>query len=107
MSDVYDDPTYIAVYERYGQAAYAAQCAEEFRGSPFAVLKPSLAPDGKRWCALLGDNIREGVVGYGETPSAAANDFDANWYRQRTPEAMRLSAKEPTVQRSRPSRTRR
>ena len=65
-----------------------AVIAFQAMGRPFVVLKPKLYPDGTAWCALLGDNIQEGLCGFGDTPSAAADAFDKEWYRQKTPQAM-------------------
>ena len=39
-------------------------------------LKPVL--DGNAWCFLWGDNIQEGVCGFGSTVSKAAADFNMN-----------------------------
>lgn len=36
------------------------------------ILNPiKLFPDGDQWCALLGENIQEGICGFGDTPIAA------------------------------------
>jgi hypothetical protein len=34
-----------------------------------------LYPDGNQWCALIGINIVEGTVGFGDTPSQAIEDL--------------------------------
>lgn len=46
---------------------------------PCVVFKPTLSLDGNMWCALFGDNLQEGVAGFGETPSKAMYAFDAAW----------------------------
>lgn len=46
---------------------------------PSVVFKPVLTKDGNMWCALFGDNLQEGVAGFGETPSKAMYAFDAAW----------------------------
>lgn len=66
-------------------AAYAAQLVEEQRGRPFMLLRPKMYPDGNKWCALYGDNLQDGVCGFGDTPDLAAADFDRNWTQQRSP----------------------
>jgi hypothetical protein len=43
------------------------------------VFKPSLTKDGNMWCALFGENLTEGVAGFGETPSKAMYAFDRAW----------------------------
>ena len=35
--------------------------------------------DGNMWCVLLGENIQEGVSGFGETPLNAIIDFNKNF----------------------------
>lgn len=32
--------------------------------------------DGNEWCVLLGDNIQEGISGFGKTPLNAILDFN-------------------------------
>ncbi len=34
--------------------------------------------DGEQWCFLYGDNIQEGIAGFGDTIEAAAIDFYTN-----------------------------
>jgi len=42
------------------------------------LLRPSLSIDGNQWCALYGDNLQDGVAGFGDTPEKALLDFDKN-----------------------------
>lgn len=58
---------------------------------PSAVYRPALAADGDQWMALYGENLAVGVAGFGPTPSEAMTAFDLAWWRQKTPEAIRLS----------------
>ena len=46
---------------------------------PSAVFKPRLSIDGDQWCALYGDNLQDGVAGFGKSPADAMWDFDRNW----------------------------
>ena len=48
--------------------------------------------DGDQWCALLGDNLQEGVAGFGETPDKAMAAFDMAFWKERTPSAIRAAA---------------
>ena len=57
-----------------------ASAIDEMR-RPSVLFRPSIAMDGPLWCALYGDNIQEGVCGFGATPDAAMRDFDAAWNR--------------------------
>lgn len=46
---------------------------------PCVIFKPVLSKDGNMWCALFGDNLQEGVAGFGESPRAAMYAFDLAW----------------------------
>lgn len=43
------------------------------------MLRPRLFIDGNQWCALYGDNLQDGVAGFGDSPDAAYSDFDSAW----------------------------
>ena len=45
----------------------------------FSVLKPKLYKDANEWCCLYGDNIQEGISGFGETPHKAILDWNTAW----------------------------
>lgn len=62
------------------EMAFRAEC---LRASPHVLMRPRLYPDGNQWCALYGDNLQEGVAGFGDTPELAGADFDKNWSSQR------------------------
>ena len=49
---------------------------------PSTIYKPKLYKDGNQWCALYGDNIQDGVAGFGDSPALAYEDFDRNWEAQ-------------------------
>lgn len=49
-----------------------------------AVLKPTLSLDGNMYCFLCGENVQNGVCGFGNSPYAAAIDFNKNFYKQET-----------------------
>lgn len=68
-----------------GQAWQQAAAAQE---RPCVLWKPSLYRDGNQWCALLGENIQDGVVGFGDSPDAAMWAFDEAW-REKLPPAPR------------------
>ena len=65
------------------QAAREALSVEENRNRPFFLLRPKIYPDGNQWCALYGENLQEGVCGFGDTPELAACDFDKSWISQK------------------------
>lgn len=56
-----------------------AEDVERERARPFVLLRPRMFPDGDQWCALYGDNLQDGVAGFGDTPANAAVDFDVQW----------------------------
>jgi hypothetical protein len=48
---------------------------------PSYQFKPRLSLDGNMWCALFGDNLQDGVAGFGKSPELAYQDFDKNWVK--------------------------
>lgn len=64
-------------------AAEMACQTERERQRPFMLLRPKMYPDGNAWCALYGDNLQEGVAGFGDTPAAAAVNFDIAWLNEK------------------------
>lgn len=56
----------------------AIQCEEM---NLFALLKPSIKIDGNQWCVLYGDNLQDGIAGFGSTPMLAIYDFNKAWYQ--------------------------
>ena len=56
----------------------ACRAAETYT-APSAVYRPALKIDGNQWCALYGENLQEGVAGFGDTPAAAMREFDKAW----------------------------
>lgn len=46
---------------------------------PSVTMRPAIRVDGNQWCALYGDNLQDGVAGFGDSPAAAMADFDRNW----------------------------
>lgn len=46
---------------------------------PSMLLRPRLSIDGNQWCALYGENLQDGVAGFGDSPEAAYADFDKEW----------------------------
>ena len=52
---------------------------------PHVTMRPRLFIDGNRWCALYGENLQDGVAGFGDSPSLACDDFNANWWKKLPP----------------------
>ncbi|MFA5344419.1 MAG: hypothetical protein WC381_10715 [Kiritimatiellia bacterium] len=38
--------------------------------------------DGGEWCALYGENLQDGVAGFGDSPENAARAFDKAWHEK-------------------------
>ena len=64
----------------YWNEMYAAACEER---RPFIQLRPRMFQDGNQWCALYGENLQEGVAGFGASPDLAAWNFDRAWVARR------------------------
>jgi hypothetical protein len=47
---------------------------------PCVLYRPALSIDGDQWCALYGDNLQDGVAGFGPSPAHAMQDFNRVWY---------------------------
>lgn len=80
-------------------ASRSAQEAASEHMRPSVLFKPTLSADGTLWCALLGENLQEGVAGFGETPGKAMADFDNAFWTAKTPKAARAAlaaAEEPS-----------
>lgn len=45
----------------------------------FSLLKPKLSKDGDQWCVLYGENLQEGISGFGLTPYLAIIDFNKSF----------------------------
>lgn len=41
-----------------------------------ASLKPRIFIDGNQWCCLWGENLQDGVAGFGDSPMLAIYDFN-------------------------------
>lgn len=54
-------------------------CAVAEYDRPSTVHKPRLFIDGNQWCALLGENLQDGVAGFGGSPHEAMMAFDDAW----------------------------
>ena len=63
----------------YWNQMYANALAET---EPSYRYKPRLFIDSGKWCALYGDNIQDGVAGFGDSPGAAYYDFDRAWWEK-------------------------
>lgn len=63
---------------RAAQQAYRQieDCATE----PSVLYRPALSIDGNKWCALYGENLQDGVAGFGDSPAEAMSAFNRAWH---------------------------
>lgn len=52
------------------------QTAADLLHQPHVRLRPRLSIDGDQWCALYGEDLQDGVAGFGSSPEEAMKDFD-------------------------------
>jgi len=53
--------------------------AASLQQRPSVLYRPGLTLDGDQWCALYGENLQDGVAGFGDSPELAMQAFDAAW----------------------------
>jgi hypothetical protein len=101
MSDTYQ-PVYDAVRSRLGncdvsaavsealrvnldlsslhiQAQHALQSVQLEHTRPSVLFRPKIGIDGNKWSALYGEDLQNGVCGFGDSPEEAMRDFDRSW----------------------------
>ena len=69
-------------YETLTQQSVYNTAIEAEEMNLLAVLKPRVFIDGDQWCVLWGENVQDGVAGFGDTPRLAAYDFVRAWGRR-------------------------
>ena len=69
-------------YQHSAAIMQEAQIAYGRMAEPSAIYKPSLHIDGNQWVALYGEDLQNGVAGFGDSPDLAMDDFNKNWYRK-------------------------
>ena len=57
----------------------AVERVREASMRPSVLYRPRIFVDGNQWCALYGDNLQDGVAGFGSFPEEAMLDFDTQW----------------------------
>jgi hypothetical protein len=75
------------LHEAKLRACDIADSVERERSRPFMLLRPKMFIDGNQWCALYGENLQEGVAGFGTTPALASVDFDIQWLNSKPEDA--------------------
>lgn len=49
------------------------------------IFVPKVYLDGNMWCALYGENLQEGIAGFGDTPMKAIMAYDREWMERKPP----------------------
>lgn len=57
-----------------------ANAQEEGRPSLQLQANLRIGIDGDHWCVLYGENLQDGVAGFGKSPHEAFVDFDKNFF---------------------------
>jgi hypothetical protein len=98
MTEVYDAAlrAFDISYARDALVQEFMGVAAEMR-RPSVLYRPALSADGDSWCALLGDNLQEGLAGFGDTPDAAMRAFDAAFFSQLTPRAQQIKQRAEAI----------
>jgi hypothetical protein len=52
---------------------------QEHHDRPSTKHQPRLSIDGNMWCALFGEDLMNGVAGFGKSPAEAYAEFDKAW----------------------------
>jgi len=64
----------------YWNQMYANACDENLIiHKPSVMYKPKIMLDGNKWCALYGENLQNGVAGFGNSPAEAMANFNLEW----------------------------
>ncbi len=80
MPDIHIDVSNDAYIARIAICEAAAQWER-----PSVLFRPTVSLDGNMYCALYGEDLMNGVAGFGDTMEAAMRDFDKNWGQQKAP----------------------
>lgn len=67
---------YMGMLHEQKMQNYGYQCD---RSAPHVIHNARVYKDGNAYCCLLGENIQEGICGFGKTPQEACNEFDRIW----------------------------
>ena len=49
-----------------------------------SALHPTITKDGTKWCVLYGNDLQEGIAGFGDTVMQAVDDFNSAMNKKAT-----------------------
>jgi len=64
----------------YYDGLEAAAVVERAELNLVVTLGAKVGVDGNKWCWLFGDNLQDGIAGFGDSPHLAAIDFNKAYY---------------------------
>jgi hypothetical protein len=73
---------------RFDISFYADQVKNSFQEAaweiarPSVILKPAVSIDGNQWCVLYGENLQDGLAGFGDSLAEAMEDFDKEYNKK-------------------------
>jgi len=67
------------------------------QGRPSVNFRPKLTMDGNQWCALYGEDLQDGIAGFGDTAEEAMSNFDNNWHNFKASKKEERNKKSPEV----------
>jgi len=65
----------------YVQRVDEARIIETAEMNLVTIFNAKLTIDGNQYCWLHGDNLQDGIAGFGDSPYLAALDFNKNFHR--------------------------
>ncbi len=66
-------------FETLTQEVRHSAAIEALEFTLIGVLRPRIFIDGDKWCVLYGENVQDGVAGFGDSPREAVYDFNKAW----------------------------
>lgn len=66
-------------YEHSANMVIEFERTQMILSQPHVYMKPRVFKDGNKWCALLGENLMEGIAAFGDTPRQACEAWDLMW----------------------------
>lgn len=66
-------------YETLTQQSRHSAAIEAEEMNLVSLLRPRVFLDGNKWCVLYGENIMDGVCGFGDSPILAVYAFNKAW----------------------------
>ena len=67
------------------EAVNYATAVESSELNLVALLRPRVFIDGNKWCVLYGENLQDGVAGFGDSPIEAVYAFNKAWRKPMEP----------------------